>query len=137
MRSHHISVVIAASPDTVVRIAGDPERLPEWAAGLAGAVVAPADDGGWRTESPMGTVRIVFAAANPFGVLDHEVTLPDGTVTLNPMRVLAHPDGAEVLFTVRQFQMPDAEFERDSATIRNDLERLRSLIESQSESGAL
>ena len=79
------------------------------------------------TDSPMGEVRVRFARENAFGVLDHDVTLPDGTVVNNPLRVLAHPDGAEVLFTVRRLGASDADFDRDCATVLADLERLRSV----------
>ena len=43
------------------------------------------------------------------------------------MRVLAHPDGAEVVFTVRQLQLSDEEPARDAATVEEDLTRLREL----------
>ena len=36
-------------------------------------------------------------AGNDLGVVDHTVRLPDGIEVLNPMRVLPHADGAEVL----------------------------------------
>ncbi|MGV7904417.1 SRPBCC family protein, partial [Mycobacterium kansasii] len=57
-----------------------------------------------------------------------DVTLPDGTVVNNPLRVLVHPDGAEVLFTVRRLGASDADFDRDCATVLADLERLRSVM---------
>ena len=52
--------------------------------------------------SPTGCVRVRFVPHNSLGVLDHQVTLPDGTTTANSLRVLPHPDGAEVVFTIRQ-----------------------------------
>lgn len=130
MQSRHVSVVIEAHPDEVLAVAGDPTRLPEWAAGLAGSVVMPDGSGGWRTDSPMGAVTFTFTAPNPYGVLDHTVTLPDGSRVHNPLRVMPHPRGAEVLFTVRQLSLSDAEFERDSALVADDLARLRALVES-------
>lgn len=86
-------------------------------------------DGELVAESPMGTVRFTFVPENAFGVLDHDVTLPDGTVVHNPLRVLAHPDGAEVVFTLRQAALTTAELDRDAAMVEADLERLRSLLE--------
>lgn len=79
--------------------------------------------------SPMGDVRVRFAPPNDFGVLDHDVTLPSGEVVNNPLRVLDHPDGAEVVFTVRQLDASDEDFERDCATVARDLEALRELVE--------
>ncbi len=63
-------------------------------------------------------------------MLDHDVTLPSGTTVNNPVRVLAHPDGAEVLFTVRQIELTDEEYERDLRIVADDLKRLKALMES-------
>lgn len=124
--SRHISVVIPRPAEEVYAFARDPQNLVHWAAGLATGVRFDGDD--LLTDSPMGEVRVRFAPDNPFGVLDHDVTLPDGTVVNNPLRVLTHPDGAEVLFTVRRLGASDADFARDCATVLADLERLRSVM---------
>ncbi len=78
----------------------------------------------------MGRVTVQFTEHNDLGVLDHDVTLPSGTTVNNPVRVLAHPNGSEVLFTVRQIDLSDEEFDRDTTTVAADLERLRDLLES-------
>jgi hypothetical protein len=78
---------------------------------------------------PMGEIRVVFAERNPYGVLDHDVTTPDGTTTSNPLRVVAHPEGAEVVFSVRQLALTDDELERDADLVQADLDRLRDLLE--------
>lgn len=128
--TRHLSVVIARESEAVYAFARDVENLPRWAAGLATAEVHPGDrDGELVAESPMGTVTFAFAPDNPFGVLDHDVTLPDGAVVHNPLRVLAHPDGAEVVFTLRRLAMNDEEFDRDTAMVEADLERLKGLLE--------
>ena len=57
-----------------------------------------------------------------------DVTLPDGTVVNNPLRVLAHPDGAEVVFSVRQLGMTDEEFDRDCAAVAADLASVKDLL---------
>lgn len=123
MRSHHVSRVIAASPERVYAYASDVSNLPAWAAGLARAdVTRDGDD--LLVDSPMGRVRVRFVPTNRLGVLDHDVTLPSGTVVTNPLRVVAHPDGAEVIFTVRQVELSDEEFERDIRMVEADLDRL-------------
>ena len=128
--TRHLSVVIAREPEAVYAFARDVENLPRWAAGLATAEVHPGDrDGELVAESPMGTVTFASAPDNPFGVLDHDVTLPDGAVVHNPLRVLAHPDGAEVGFTLRRLAMNDEEFDRDTAMVEANLERLKGLLE--------
>ncbi|RKT35728.1 polyketide cyclase/dehydrase/lipid transport protein [Microbacterium sp. AG1240] len=123
MRSHHVSRVIAASPESVYEFARDVGNLPRWAAGLARTEVVR-DGDALLVESPMGRVKVRFVERNTLGVLDHDVTLPSGTVVTNPVRVLAHPEGAEVVFTVRQIELDDEEFARDVATVAADLERL-------------
>ncbi len=128
MRSRHLSRVVAASPAVVYAVASDPDRLPEWAAGLASAAVTREGDD-LVVDSPMGRVRVRFVPRNELGVLDHDVVLPDGETVTNPVRVLTHPDGAEVLFTVRQLGMTDEEFDRDCATVEADLARLAGLVE--------
>ena len=123
MRSHHVSRVIGASPEAVHEYASDIDNLPRWAAGLAQAEVVREGDSLF-VESPMGRVEVRFVERNRFGVLDHDVTLPSGTVVTNPVRVLAHPEGAEVVFTVRQIELDDDAFARDVAMVAADLERL-------------
>ena len=127
MRSEHISQVVARPAPEVYAYAADPDHLPLWAAGLARS---PARREGAElvVDSPMGPVRVRFVEPNDLGVLDHDVTLPDGQVVTNPMRVLAHPDGAEVVFTVRQRDLSDADFQRDVAAVAAELRTLAQLL---------
>lgn len=128
MKSTHVSQVIGAPANRVYDFAANPDNLPRWAAGLAQAEVRR-DGEDLVAASPMGDVRVRFAPPNDFGVLDHDVTLPSGEVVNNPLRVLDHPDGAEVVFTVRQLDASDEDFERDCAAVARDLEALRELVE--------
>ncbi len=99
------------------------ENLPEWAAGLATAVQRDGDH--WFAASPMGRIRIDMAPRNDFGVLDHDVTTPDGTTFHNAMRVTPSGDGCVLHFVV--LRMPDAgdaEFERDCGLVAADLRSL-------------
>lgn len=130
MRSQHISRVINTSPDAVYEYASNVENLPEWAAGLAQGEVAR-DGDTLFVESPMGRVEVRFVERNRYGVLDHDVTLPSGTVVTNPVRVLSHPNGAEVVFTVRQIELDDKEFARDINLVEADLERLDRQVSNQ------
>lgn len=127
--SRHLSVVIARDWREVAAFAGSEEHLPDWAAGLAsGALRREGDE--LVVDSPMGEVRVRFAAPNDLGVLDHDVRLPDGTVVHNPLRVLAHPRGAEVVFTLRRLEGVTADaFEADAQAVTADLARLRALLE--------
>lgn len=128
MKSRHLSTVIAATPAAVSAFAAEPENLPKWAAGLAEAEVKREGDL-LVVESPMGQVTVKFVSFNDFGVLDHDVTLPTGVVVTNPLRVLAHPEGSEVVFTLRQLDMSNEDFERDAAMVVADLARLKAILE--------
>lgn len=128
MRSRHVSRVIAAAPASVYAFASNPDNLPKWAAGLAQADVVHQGDA-LLVESPMGRVTVRFVPHNEFGVLDHDVTLPSGVTVTNPVRVFAHPEGAEIVFTIRQLDLSDEEFERDAQTVADDLGRLKQLVE--------
>jgi hypothetical protein len=132
MESRNVSRVISASPKAVYDFAANVDNLPKWASGLAQTAVTR-EGTALRVESPMGTVSVRFVAPNDFGILDHEVTLPSGDTVTNPLRVLAHPDGAEVVFTVRQLGLTDDEFDRDVRTVADDLDRLRQLIEDEAQ----
>ena len=128
MRSRHISQVVHASPHAVYDFASEPDNLPQWAAGLTDRPVRREGDA-LVVESPMGTVTVRFVPRNEFQVIDHDVTLPNGTTVNNPGRVLAHPEGAEVVFTLRQADLTDEEFDRDSQQVADDLGRLKRLVE--------
>ena len=126
--SRHVSIGIERDATSVYLYASEPQNLPEWAAGLAGTIEYT--DGEWVSESPMGRVKIEFAEANKFGVLDHWVTTETDEF-YNPLRVI--PDGlaCEVLFTVRrQAGMSDDAFEADVAAITADLHALKRVLES-------
>lgn len=125
--SRHVGVRIDRPAAEVYRYAADPAHLPQWAAGLATGIRTEA--GHWYADSPMGPIEIRMAPNNPYGVLDHDVITPDGTVMSNPMRVVADGTGCEVIFTVRRRQLTDAEFDRDAAAVLADLQSLKALLE--------
>ncbi|MGY1838647.1 MULTISPECIES: SRPBCC family protein [unclassified Modestobacter] len=126
--SRHLGVHIDRPAAEVYRWAREPAHLPQWAAGLAAGIRC--DAGEWVAESPMGRVVVRFAPENPYGVLDHDVVLPDGTTVTNPLRVLPDADGCEVVFTLRRRPaMDDAAFEADAAAVTADLATLKRVLE--------
>lgn len=126
--SQHLSVYVDRPAAEVYAFAADPAHLPDWAAGLSGSIEQR--DGRWFADSPMGEVEVRFVPDNPYGVLDHEVTLPDGTTVTNPMRVVADGDGCEVVFTLRRAPgTSDADHDADAAAVRADLLTLKRLLE--------
>jgi hypothetical protein len=87
-------------------------------------------DGQWVADSDMGRILLDWAPDNPFGVVDHHVTVPSGQTFYNPMRVTANGEGSEVVFSVRrQPEMSDEEFDRDCAAVQADLNALRDILE--------
>jgi hypothetical protein len=127
-RAKHISVSINKPAGQVYDFVSDPENLPKWASGLSSSVKKSGD--GWIAESPMGDVKVEFAAKNNFGILDHEVTLPSGEKVLNPMRVFPNGNGSELVFTV--FQLPgraDEEYLEDTQMVAHDLKTLKEIME--------
>lgn len=127
--SAHVSTSIDRPADEVYAFASDPLSLPRWAAGLARGAVEPIESG-WVVESPLGRVTVSFAASNPFGVLDHAVTLPSGETVLNSMRVIPNADGCDVVFTVlRRPGISAEEFAADADAVAADLATLRDLMQ--------
>jgi hypothetical protein len=123
----HVTRSADADVATVARIAGNPENLPLWAAGLGAGIRR--ESGRWYTDSPMGLVEVAFTGPTEAGILDHDVTLPDGTVVHNPLRVVPNDTGSEIVFTL--FQRPgttDEEFRADARLVDEDLGRLAALV---------
>lgn len=78
----------------------------------------------------MGVVEVAFTGPVELGILDHDVTLPDGTVVSNPFRVVANDQGSEAVFTLfRRDGMSEADVESDVRLVRGDLDRLATLLD--------
>lgn len=126
-----LGVSIAVPAADAYAFMADPRRLPEWATGL-GTTPTPLPDGAWRVETPAGPMRVVFAPANGFGVVDHVVTPLTGgdPVADVPLRVVPNGTGSEVTLTVfQQPGMSDAQYDADTALVQADLERLKHALE--------
>lgn len=120
---------VNAPAQVVYEFACQMDNLPKWASGLASGVEQR--EGKWVTRSPMGEVEVTMAAHNTFGVLDHDVKLPDGTLVHNAFRVTPSGTGSVVAFTVLRMPGTTKEaFEADTAHVHKDLKALRKLIES-------
>jgi hypothetical protein len=126
--SRHVSEWIDRPVADVYEYASDPANLPHWAPGLGRSVENV--DGKWFVETDSGRVGVAFAERNKYGVLDHDVTLPSGEVFYNPMRVIPHGEGSEVVFSVRRLpDMSDEDFARDAGLVQADLTRLKHVLE--------
>ncbi|MBD9372620.1 SRPBCC family protein [Rhizobium sp. ARZ01] len=118
----------------VYAFAAKPENMPLWASGLASGLTPDGAD--WIADGgPIGKVRVRFAPMNDYGVIDHSVTMPDGLVVHNALRIVPNGDGAEVMFTLLRLPgMDDTAFEADAAHVAHDLETLKKLMETQGDS---
>jgi hypothetical protein len=132
--SRHVSEWIDRPAADVYEYASNPANLPQWAPGLGGSVENV--DGQWFVETDSGRVGVAFVGPNKYGVLDHDVTLPSGEVIYNPMRVVPHGDGCEVVFSVRRLpDRSDEDFARDAGLVQADLTRLKHVLEGTPRSG--
>jgi hypothetical protein len=132
--SRHVSLDILRPPDEVYGYTSDHTNLPNWASGIGDSIELV--DGEWMVESPMGRLTIRFAEPNDLGVLDHTVTLESGETFYNPMRVIQHERGSEVVFTLRRSDdQTDEQFEADAATVLADLHTLKALLEGETVEG--
>ena len=108
----HISISIARSPAEVYAFTSQLDNLSKWAGGVS------------------SDMKIAFAPKNDFGVLDHDVTLPDGTSNHNAMRVIPNGKGSEVVFSLfRDPAASDADYAKDAQHIETDLKKLKQLLE--------
>lgn len=125
----HVSIFINRPPDEVYDFAANPENLPKWATGLGGGAIKNVN-GEWIADAPFGRVRIQFVERNKFGILDHDVILESGAKIHNPMRIVPHGSGSEVIFTLfRQPDMSDEKFSADANWVERDLRILKGLLE--------
>ena len=83
-----------------------------------------------RSHRSCGTTG--FVPENPYGVLDHDVTLESGVTVHNPMRVVENESGSELIFTLfRQPDMSDEKFAEDRVAVEKDLQTLKEVLERQ------
>lgn len=130
-----VSQPVAVAAKTVYGFAHRMENLPLWASGLAAGIEHR--NGQWFTDSPMGKVQVAMAPDNPHGVLDHDVTLPDGTTVHNAFRVTpCGEQGSLLSFVVlRLAGVSQTDFDADVAHVRKDLAALQQLMEKRQAAG--
>lgn len=124
----HVTVSIRRSPRDVYEFAANAQNMPQWARGLGEKFTRDGEN--WIAEGPLGRVTVRFAPANPYGVLDHDVTLPGGQSVHNPLRVVPNGRGSEVTFSV--FRLPDVspeKFAEDTKAVERDLQALKAILE--------
>lgn len=128
LESTTLSVSISRNWYEVYEAIWRPEDFPKWASGLSKSLLTREGDV-WTAEGPEGPVTITFTGHNVFGIMDHSVTLGDGTIIYVPLRVIRNGDGAEVLLTLfRQPGMSEVQYAADAEWIKRDLLALKALV---------
>ena len=122
-----VNQAVDAPAPAVYDFAVQMENLPRWASGLSSGISQR--DGCWFAQSPMGEVEVKMAARNSFGVLDHQVTLPDGSSVHNALRVTPAGSGSVLSFVVLRLPgTKDDVFAADVAHVRKALKALAQLM---------
>lgn len=125
-----VSETVAAPAHRVYEFARQRENLHRWASGLATADIEEEGDHWVVADSAMGRIEIRMAPRNDFGVLDHDVTTPDGVTTHNAFRVTPVDEGCALSFVVlKQAGASDEAFAADAAHVLKDLRALKELME--------
>ena len=126
-----VSHPVDAPAADVYAFACQMQNMPLWAAGLVTEIVQ--ENGTWFALTPHGRIKIVMAPRNELGVLDHDVTMPDGFTTHNAMRVTPVGGASLLSFVVlRPAEATDAEFDRDCGLVAQDLKTLGTLVKTNS-----
>ena len=129
--SQIIKVSIARPYAQVYEFLADPMNFARWAS-MPGTDVEPLGGHDWLVEVPRGQVVIRFSPRNNYGVLDYQ-TFPEGEDSgpVTPVRLYPNDDGAELVLTwFQRAGVTEAQFKSDSEWVASDLERLKTLIES-------
>ena len=127
LHARTITVSIDCPTTTVYEYVLDGRRLPEWSVFQS----ATPSDRGWLVEIAGEPRELRYVERNPYGVLDHFVTQPDGQILHVPMRAIPNGSGTEVLVTVLQLPEVSAlHFEETAAQVQQDLHQLKEVLES-------
>ena len=117
------TITIAAPPEIVLDLVGDPNNLPSWAPGFASAVRA--DGEGWLVTTSAGEVRRHIPVSREHGTVDY-LAEPGATLGLFT-RVIPSGEGSHLTFT---FVIPaERDAEEIAAILRSELEAVKRLCE--------
>jgi len=128
VKSRTLTVSISRPPAEVYHFASNPENFPDWAQSFCESI--DRQEGDWILATRDGQMKIRFIEENPYGLLDHYVTVAPGREIHVPMRVVPNGAGAEVIFTLYQMPgMSDAKFDEDAGMVERDLQSLKRVLE--------
>jgi hypothetical protein len=133
-RSDTCSVSVAAPPRFVWGVLS---AVTEWPAfsPFATAVRATSPTT-FEVDGPHGRVQLTAGFVEELLLLDHTVTLPDGTAVLIPYRVAPNHLGSELIMTnVKSPGDTDAEYEDQLRWMRTELDGARLFVEERYRAG--
>jgi hypothetical protein len=120
------SISIAAPPEAVLAVVGDPHRLPEWAPAFATAVEPDGDH--WLIGTGDARFTIAVRVSAEHGTVD--LQSPDNPTFGARMRVLHNHAGSELVFTLVFPAGVDPEAIRaQMETVEAELQTVRTLVE--------
>lgn len=129
-----VTVTIDAPLPTVAGYLADPARNHEWATEFFAGPLTPAGDGEWLADVPMmgGPVRYRHDADPAHGILDVYLAPRDTDFGPPlPVRIVPNGDGADVMYVLTRFPgTPDEAWEQGLASMRRELEHLKTRLES-------
>ncbi len=128
LQTTHISTGIAKPKDVVYQYVSNPEHFPKWLAFVKS--ITRQSGNKWKAQTTLGEIIMDFVPQNDFGIIDHHVTLANGSIVSNHLRIIDNDEGSEVIFTL--FRMPGVtpeEFDKDADSVRTDLKKLKSILE--------
>ena len=120
------TIAIAAPPETVLDLVGDPRNLPRWAPAVAEAKSDPRDDGdGWVVDTGSAELRRHIPVSREHGTVDY-LAKPGAERGLFT-RVVPNGDGSQLTFT---FVLADGvDPEATAAILVSELEAVKRLCE--------
>jgi len=120
------NISIAAPPDAVLELLGDPRRLPDWAPAFAKAVKPDGQD--WLIDSGEDQLRIRIRTSLEHGTVD--LLRPKDPSRGAHMRVLSNEDGSEFVFTlVFPPGADEGSITRQMTIVEDELRTVRDLCE--------
>jgi uncharacterized membrane protein len=128
-----VQVSIAVPPRDLITFLSDMNNWTSWAPWVRSVKRNSARR--WTLDTEVGIMKVRFVESNLLGVLDHEVTLASGVTVLNTLRVLQNDSASELVMVV--FRLPGAptdEFTRDVQAVRDDLARVKKVVEARGHS---
>lgn len=128
MKSITLSIFVDCDPKKVCDFVSNPPNLAKWATTFCRGIKKV--KGEWEIETPQGRMKVRFADANHFGILDHFVCPAPGVEVYVPMRVVPNGSGSEVLFTLfQQPGMSEEAYANDQELVKKDLANLKVVME--------